>query len=104
MLTRLHHRLYLTLTLPPSLLTQPHPFRLQSLCSCGTLKIYLLCHPQPSLRLILFAAYQSYACGVPSQHASISAPTNPYASAPPPLTILTLLQHPQPSLCLLPPA
>ncbi|MBW0571758.1 hypothetical protein O181_111473 [Austropuccinia psidii MF-1] len=40
----------------------------------------------------------------PSDAAPISSPTNPYASAPPPFTILMLLHRPQPSLGLLPPS
>ncbi|MBW0497193.1 hypothetical protein O181_036908 [Austropuccinia psidii MF-1] len=67
------------------------------------------------------ASYHPYAHIVPSRHASnstlhpyacrpqdvtpmqppISTLTTPYASAPPPLTILMLLQHPQPSLYLI---
>ncbi|MBW0467094.1 hypothetical protein O181_006809 [Austropuccinia psidii MF-1] len=77
---------------PSSLLTLPHPCRLQSLCSRGALKIYLLHHPQPSLCLILSAVYHAYACVVPSQHASDAAP--PSLPAPLPLTIpMLLLPH-----------
>ncbi|MBW0480066.1 hypothetical protein O181_019781 [Austropuccinia psidii MF-1] len=50
--------------------------------------------PSPTC-LILSTAYHPYTCVVPSQHAPNAAPTNPYASAPPPLTILTLLWRPQ---------
>ncbi|MBW0549313.1 hypothetical protein O181_089028 [Austropuccinia psidii MF-1] len=52
----------------------PHPRRSQSIHSCGTLKIYLLRCPQPSLHLLLSAVYHAYAHVVPSQHASDTAP------------------------------
>ncbi|MBW0511179.1 hypothetical protein O181_050894 [Austropuccinia psidii MF-1] len=61
--------------LPSSLLMLPHPLCSQSIHSCGTLKIYLLRCPQPSLRLILFTNYHPYAPTVSSQHASNAAPT-----------------------------
>ncbi|MBW0479473.1 hypothetical protein O181_019188 [Austropuccinia psidii MF-1] len=49
-------------SLPPPILTRPHPHRLQSLCSCGALKICL----RPTLN-------------------------PPYTFSHPPITILTLL-------------
>ncbi|MBW0533904.1 hypothetical protein O181_073619 [Austropuccinia psidii MF-1] len=104
-----------------SMLTCPHTLPhillgLQSLHSCGALKLCLQCHPHPPLCLLAPTA-----CGVPSQHASDTAyhpytcivPTqyasdaayHPYASGVPsrhasnaPLTgliILMLLQPPQ---------
>ncbi|MBW0493514.1 hypothetical protein O181_033229 [Austropuccinia psidii MF-1] len=56
----------------PSTLVTPHPLcRLPCLPSHSALPPFLQCRP------------------------SISAPTNPYASAPQPLTILTIMQCPQ---------
>ncbi|MBW0498979.1 hypothetical protein O181_038694 [Austropuccinia psidii MF-1] len=88
MLTCPHCPLTVTPPLPSSLLTLPHPRRLQSLRSCSALKIYLLCRPQPSLSLLPPAAYHAYAPIVPSQDASDATP-------PPLLTLLMLLWHPQ---------
>ncbi|MBW0591062.1 hypothetical protein O181_130777 [Austropuccinia psidii MF-1] len=100
MLTRLHPPPDETPKLPSPLLRLPHP------------------------RLILSATYHPYTCGVASRHASdaayhpyarihpqdqkmmllpISSLTTPYASAPPPLTILMLPQRPQ-DMPLMPPS
>ncbi|MBW0579018.1 hypothetical protein O181_118733 [Austropuccinia psidii MF-1] len=79
---------------PSSLLMLPHPCRLQSLCSCVTLKICLLHRPQPPTHLIIYATYHAYAHIVPSQHASNAAPPSL------PQQIVTLLQpHHLQSLC-----
>ncbi|MBW0494880.1 hypothetical protein O181_034595 [Austropuccinia psidii MF-1] len=75
MLTRMHCPPDVTPRLPPlsppaSLLMLEHPHFLQSLHSRSALKIYLLCRPQPSLHLLLSAAYHAYSHIVCSQHAS----------------------------------
>ncbi|MBW0571056.1 hypothetical protein O181_110771 [Austropuccinia psidii MF-1] len=92
-----------TPTLPPNL--RPHhslPFHtpassspwLTILTLLRALKLCFQCRPDPPLCLLAPAAYDPYACGVPSQHASDAA-YHPYACGVP-------SRHASNSACIVP--
>ncbi|MBW0467927.1 hypothetical protein O181_007642 [Austropuccinia psidii MF-1] len=76
------------------LLLHPYP----SLCLLPPATYHPYCHVVPSQNAsnaTLNSTYHPYSPAVPSRCYSNSALTTPYASAPPPLIILTLWRCPQ---------